>query len=87
MDEKNTPTGEIGIFPCSYVKADVSEETLKAPKKHTPGDMGARDALVTSHKTKEEGDSAGKRFGKKLGNAAVFGAGASLGGKVVNAIF
>lgn len=32
----------------------------------------------------EEG---GKKFGKKLGNAAIFGAGATLGGKIVNGIF
>lgn len=29
----------------------------------------------------------GKKFGKKLGNAAVFGAGATLGSKIVNGIF
>ncbi|KAH8811634.1 SH3 domain-containing protein [Xylogone sp. PMI_703] len=29
----------------------------------------------------------GKKFGKKLGNAAIFGAGATLGADVVNAIF
>lgn len=30
---------------------------------------------------------AGKKFGKKLGNAAIFGAGATLGGDLVNSIF
>ncbi|KAI0544697.1 SH3 domain-containing protein [Xylaria curta] len=38
-----------------------------------------------------EGESkvgaAGKKFGKKLGNAAIFGAGATLGGNLVNSIF
>lgn len=29
----------------------------------------------------------GKKFGKKLGNAAIFGAGATLGGNLVNSIF
>ena len=29
----------------------------------------------------------GKKFGKKLGNAAIFGAGASIGGNIVNSIF
>ncbi|CAG9995916.1 unnamed protein product [Clonostachys byssicola] len=29
----------------------------------------------------------GKKFGKKLGNAAIFGAGATIGGKIVNGIF
>lgn len=29
----------------------------------------------------------GKKFGKKLGNAAIFGAGASIGSNIVNGIF
>lgn len=29
----------------------------------------------------------GKKFGKKLGNAAIFGAGATIGGNIVNSIF
>ncbi|GAP92087.1 putative sh3 domain-containing protein [Rosellinia necatrix] len=32
-------------------------------------------------------NEAGKKFGKKLGNAAIFGAGATLGGNLVNSIF
>jgi hypothetical protein len=32
-------------------------------------------------------EQGGKKFGKKLGNAAVFGAGATIGGKIVNSIF
>jgi LAS seventeen-binding protein 1/2 len=29
----------------------------------------------------------GKKFGKKLGNAAIFGAGATIGSNIVNSIF
>jgi len=29
----------------------------------------------------------GKKFGKKLGNAAIFGAGATMGADLVNSIF
>lgn len=32
-------------------------------------------------------ETQGKKFGKKLGNAAIFGAGASIGGNIVNSIF
>ncbi|KAI5305890.1 hypothetical protein KEM55_008807, partial [Ascosphaera atra] len=32
----------------------------------------------------EEG---GKKFGKKIGNAAIFGAGATIGSNLVNSIF
>lgn len=34
-----------------------------------------------------KGAEAGKKFGKKLGNAAIFGAGASIGSNIVNSIF
>lgn len=29
----------------------------------------------------------GKKFGKKMGNAAIFGAGATIGSNIVNGIF
>ncbi|ROW16491.1 hypothetical protein VPNG_02730 [Cytospora leucostoma] len=34
-----------------------------------------------------KGSEMGKKFGKKLGNAAIFGAGASIGSNIVNSIF
>ncbi|RDL41006.1 uncharacterized protein BP5553_00985 [Venustampulla echinocandica] len=34
-----------------------------------------------------KGQEMGKKFGKKLGNAAIFGAGATIGGNLVNSIF
>jgi hypothetical protein len=34
-----------------------------------------------------KGQEMGKKFGKKLGNAAIFGAGATIGGNIVNSIF
>ncbi|TVY38779.1 Protein csh3 [Lachnellula subtilissima] len=34
-----------------------------------------------------KGGAMGKKFGKKLGNAAIFGAGATIGGNIVNSIF
>lgn len=46
------------------------------------GNGGSGDAKVPS-KAQEQG----KKFGKKLGNAAIFGAGASIGGNIVNSIF
>ncbi|KAK7419392.1 protein that induces appearance of [PIN+] prion when overproduced [Neonectria punicea] len=43
------------------------------------------------HQEGAQGDSKvnqyGKKFGKKLGNAAIFGAGATIGGNIVNSIF
>jgi len=34
-----------------------------------------------------KGAEMGKKFGKKLGNAAIFGAGATIGSDIVNSIF
>ena len=34
-----------------------------------------------------KGAEMGKKFGSKLGNAAIFGAGATIGGNIVNSIF
>ena len=34
-----------------------------------------------------KGSEMGKKFGKKLGNAAIFGAGATIGWNIVNSIF
>lgn len=44
--------------------------------------MGDGTGRVPS-KTQEQG----KKFGKKLGNAAIFGAGATIGSNIVNSIF
>ena len=46
------------------------------------GSGGGGDPKVPT-KTQEQG----KKFGKKLGNAAIFGAGATIGGNIVNSIF
>ncbi|KAI5917271.1 SH3 domain-containing protein [Camillea tinctor] len=40
-----------------------------------------------SDKPPSKVEEQGKKFGKKLGNAAIFGAGATIGGKIVNGIF
>jgi LAS seventeen-binding protein 1/2 len=41
----------------------------------------------TDNKPPGKGQEMGKKFGKKLGNAAIFGAGATIGGNIVNSIF
>ncbi|KAK0633189.1 hypothetical protein B0T14DRAFT_506062 [Immersiella caudata] len=48
-----------------------------------PMAMANEEGGAAPSKTEENG----KKFGKKLGNAAIFGAGATLGGKIVNSIF
>ncbi|KAM0333442.1 hypothetical protein ACHAQA_002104 [Verticillium albo-atrum] len=59
----------------------------------TPPSAVANQGSSTEGQEGEQKDGAGKakqygeKFGKKLGNAAIFGAGATLGGNLVNSIF
>lgn len=86
---KNERTGQEGIFPRSYVK--VEDKTMSPPPQ--PSNYGnmpldvASGAGPADPKQPGKGSEMGKKFGKKLGNAAVFGAGATIGGKIVNGIF
>ncbi|KAJ5372554.1 hypothetical protein N7517_004560 [Penicillium concentricum] len=89
---RNERTGQEGIFPQSYVNV-VNEKAGYAPPPPTnygnmPLDVsqsGQPENPEDPKKSKfEEG---GKKFGKKLGNAAIFGAGATVGSNIVNSIF
>ena len=100
---QNERTNLEGIFPRSYVKVvDEKPPALAGtpqpvPQQQNNGPMsygnmpvavaqgnsgGGADGKPPS-KTQEQG----KKFGKKLGNAAVFGAGATIGSNIVNSIF
>ncbi|KAK5108684.1 hypothetical protein LTR62_008089 [Meristemomyces frigidus] len=89
----NTRTRQEGIFPRSYVK--VTEE--KSMNTGTPapvyGNSYGNAPLAVSQQGNGEGkvpskvEEGGKKFGKKLGNAAIFGAGATIGSNIVNSIF
>ncbi|KXG46044.1 uncharacterized protein PGRI_049000 [Penicillium griseofulvum] len=82
-------TGQEGIFPGSYVDEKAA---LASPPPTNYGNMplavsqsGQPENPEDPKKNKfEEG---GKKFGKKLGNAAIFGAGATVGSNIVNSIF
>lgn len=89
---KNERTGQEGIFPASYVR---KEDKSAAPAPSNYGNMpldvsnGAASGPVGQQAPGEPSklEQGGKKFGKKLGNAAIFGAGATIGGKIVNGIF
>lgn len=49
--------------------------------------MAVAEQPADGHALGGKGTEMGKKFGKKLGNAAIFGAGATLGGNIVNSIF
>ncbi|KAL6712291.1 protein that induces appearance of [PIN+] prion when overproduced [Coniothyrium glycines] len=92
---RNERTGMEGIFPASYVRKDeksmVPAGVPSAPAPSNYGNMpldisnGAQAPQTPHEPTKMEQN--GKKFGKKLGNAAIFGAGATIGGNIVNSIF
>ena len=92
---RNTRTGQEGIFPRSYVK--VSEDKGAQPNGVAGSSQYANNygnaPLEVSQMGNGEGkvpskaQEQGKKFGKKLGNAAIFGAGATIGGNIVNSIF
>ena len=88
---KNERTGQEGIFPATYVRREEKAvQPTPAPAPSNYGNMPldvANGADSSQGPTPSKGGEAGKKFGKKLGNAAIFGAGATIGGKIVNGIF
>ncbi|KAL0937555.1 SH3 domain-containing protein [Colletotrichum truncatum] len=63
------------------------------PPQQNPYNADAPPQAVADQNTNAEGSGGGKagemgkKFGKKLGNAAIFGAGATIGSNIVNSIF
>jgi len=93
---KNERTGQEGIFPSSYVKAVEQKgpaysavQPYQQPQPTNYGNMPLDVSQGAGDPPKQPGKGAemGKKFGKKLGNAAVFGAGATIGSNIVNGIF
>ncbi|KAF2092025.1 SH3-domain-containing protein [Saccharata proteae CBS 121410] len=93
-------TGMEGIFPRSYVRVDEDNKTTTpAQQSMSYGNMpmavaGQGEAVPPAQQQQGaaqqqggKGGEMGKKFGKKLGNAAIFGAGATIGGNIVNGIF
>lgn len=84
-------TDEEGIFPRSYVKIDEKpslqkSQTLPNNYGNMPLDVSESGEGSGAPKGSKFHDG-GKKFGKKMGNAAIFGAGATIGGNIVNSIF
>jgi len=93
---RNERTGLEGIFPQSYVNID--QKNLMAPyPQPRPQPMQSNNSIMPLD-VSQGGSSAaparpesklqanGKKFGKKMGNAAIFGAGATIGSNIVNGI-
>jgi len=85
---RNERTGQEGIFPRSYVRVE-EKQAMPPPPTHAPSNYGnvPVDVAQGQQPQGEKKDGFAKKVGGKLGNAAVFGAGATIGSKVVNSIF
>ncbi|KAI9823155.1 MAG: hypothetical protein M1832_002598 [Thelocarpon impressellum] len=86
---RNVRTGQEGIFPRSYVKV-VDEKRGAAPASNygnMPLDVSQSGSAAADPAKPSKVNEAGKKFGKKMGNAAIFGAGATIGSNIVNGIF
>ena len=94
---RSEKTGEEGIFPRSYVEVEKKEPGPALPQRTQSGTNYGNVPLDVSQsggggpsanpEQKSKFEQGGKKFGKKMGNAAIFGAGATMGGKIVNSIF
>ncbi|KAI9818736.1 MAG: hypothetical protein M1826_001324 [Phylliscum demangeonii] len=99
---RNERTGQEGIFPRNYVHVQAPPMSVAGPVAGTapvmaPSGYGNMPLDVAQGPPPPSSGPAavgpskfeahGKRFGKKLGNAAIFGAGATIGGNLVNSIF
>lgn len=89
---RNERTGQEGIFPASYVRREEKAVMPTPPPGPVASNYGnvpmdvSQGAQNGPHEP-SKGEEMGKKFGKKLGNAAIFGAGATMGSKIVNGIF
>ncbi|KAL8731053.1 MAG: hypothetical protein Q9166_003704 [cf. Caloplaca sp. 2 TL-2023] len=96
---RNERTGQEGIFPRSYVQIidEKSSMGMMVPPQ-VPVQAGSSSGygnvpldVAQSGSGSGGGESKfnqqGKKFGKKMGNAAIFGAGATIGSNIVNGIF
>ncbi|KAJ5334888.1 uncharacterized protein N7506_004575 [Penicillium brevicompactum] len=93
---RNQTTGQEGIFPSSYVAVESEKAApYQAPPPTNYGNMplqvsqGGQPSNPANPEDPKQNklEEGGKKFGKKLGNAAIFGAGATMGSNIVNSIF
>lgn len=107
---RNERTGQIGIFPSSYVRTmegpllplpppPLPEQQVQKQPATSYGNIplemsqngaaaaAAPPSLQQAGKQPSQVHESAKKFGKKLGNAAIFGAGATIGSDIVHSIF
>lgn len=84
------PGGFYGGEKQVYQPNPYSGPSQAPPPQANPYNAAVPPMAVAEQSTgdkQSKGGEMGKKFGKKLGNAAIFGAGATIGGNIVNSIF
>ncbi|QSZ36599.1 hypothetical protein DSL72_006479 [Monilinia vaccinii-corymbosi] len=79
-----------GNEKAAYSPYGVQQQGPTPPGPSNPYNSAVPPMAVAEQPTDgkpSKGGEMGKKFGKKLGNAAIFGAGATIGGNIVNSIF
>ena len=73
---------------------NVVDEKVQTPSYSSPASYGNMPLQVAQGSSipmdgrkPSKFEEQGKKFGKKMGNAAIFGAGATIGSNIVNGIF
>ncbi|KAJ5124253.1 uncharacterized protein N7515_008078 [Penicillium bovifimosum] len=87
---RNERTGQEGIFPRSYVNVLDNKAAVPPPPTNygnMPLEVSQSGQPNPQDPKQNKFEEGGKKFGKKLGNAAIFGAGATVGSNIVNSIF
>ncbi|KAJ8067094.1 hypothetical protein OCU04_004472 [Sclerotinia nivalis] len=79
-----------GNEKATYSPYAPQQQGFQPPGPSNPYNSSVPPMAVAEQPTDDKlskGGEMGKKFGKKLGNAAIFGAGATIGGNIVNSIF
>ncbi|PQE04958.1 SH3 domain-containing protein [Rutstroemia sp. NJR-2017a BBW] len=82
--------GAYGNEKTGYYGAQAPQQYPPPPGPSDPYNSAVPPMQIAEQPTETKpgkGAEMGKKFGKKLGNAAIFGAGATIGGNIVNSIF
>ncbi|EGW31424.1 uncharacterized protein SPAPADRAFT_61991 [Spathaspora passalidarum NRRL Y-27907] len=77
------PPPSTNYYPPQQYNPPPPQQYSPAPVQQQPQQVVVEQPQQSHH----NGGDMAKKFGKKLGNAAIFGAGASIGSNIVNSIF
>ena len=85
-DEKKAPAPQYG-YPAQQPQYAGGPPQQQNPYNSAVPPMAVAEGGQPSEQQPSKAQEYGKKFGKKMGNAAIFGAGATIGGNIVNSIF